>query len=162
MGYYYNIDEIINDLGKELAFAAAYRDAWNNVTFPTKKDGTPFTNIARNINGAVYDPYNNNLHVCVNVNYTYRTDYTYIDNDAGELENIKKAVADRIKQLDKKIASLNEQIKNIKADFETLENAYIKYQETKNELYKKYSDSTGFYAVESLTENRHKYDYMHK
>ena len=54
MADYYNMDGVKTALIKDLAKARAFRDAWKNVSFNTKKDGTPFVNMQKNINGAKY------------------------------------------------------------------------------------------------------------
>lgn len=41
-------------LQKELAKTAAFRAAWENVSYITKKDGKPFVNMQKNIHGAKY------------------------------------------------------------------------------------------------------------
>lgn len=50
----YNLDGIKTELKKELETKIALLEAWENVTFPTKKDGTPFSSMSKNFNGAKY------------------------------------------------------------------------------------------------------------
>lgn len=50
----YDLEGITNELRKELCQARALLEAWEKVTFPTKKDGSPFKNMSKNINGASY------------------------------------------------------------------------------------------------------------
>ena len=52
----YNLDGIKTDWKKELDRCQALKEAWEKVTFPTKKDGTPFKVMSKNINGAHYEP----------------------------------------------------------------------------------------------------------
>lgn len=52
MNGYYNLDEIITELKKELEKHIEFLGAWKKATFPTKKDGTPFANMQKNIDGA--------------------------------------------------------------------------------------------------------------
>lgn len=52
----YNLDEIRTTINKDIAINKAYAEAWKKVTFPTKKDGTPFANMSKNISGAKYSP----------------------------------------------------------------------------------------------------------
>lgn len=159
MDHFYNIDEIMQHLGQELKEAAASREKWAAVTFPTKKDGTPYAVITKNITGATYKPENDYLYICTQVNYKYITDYAYIKGDAGQLENIKNAVRDRIVYLDKKINSLNTQIENVKKDFATLENAYKELTAAKKALYEKYADNTSFYAIDNTLNYKYQYEY---
>ncbi len=50
----YNLDGIKTELKKDIATKKAFLQAWENVTFPTKKDGTPFKQMSKNISGASY------------------------------------------------------------------------------------------------------------
>lgn len=52
MNGYYNLDGIKIELEKQLTIAKAFKTEWEKVTFPTKKDGTPFANMQKNIDGA--------------------------------------------------------------------------------------------------------------
>jgi hypothetical protein len=54
MSNYYNLDGIKTELNKRIARAEALLEAWKKVTFPTKKNGEPFANMSKNINGANY------------------------------------------------------------------------------------------------------------
>lgn len=54
MSNYYNLDGIKTELTKEIARKKATMQAWENVSFPTKKDGTPFKVMSKNIAGATY------------------------------------------------------------------------------------------------------------
>lgn len=52
MSNYYNLDGIKTELEKRLSYEKSILKAWENVTFPTKKDGTPFKVMSKNFNGA--------------------------------------------------------------------------------------------------------------
>jgi len=54
MANYYDLKGIVERLEKELREAIAFKELWESVTFPTKKDGTPFANMAKNFDGATY------------------------------------------------------------------------------------------------------------
>lgn len=56
MTNFYNLDGIKTELTKEISKAETLLAAWEQVTFPTKKNGEPFANMSRNINGATYGP----------------------------------------------------------------------------------------------------------
>lgn len=82
MNGFYNLDGIKTELAKSLEEAKAKKEAWEKVTFVTKKDGKPFSILGKNIVGAkIYTkPYNmqageNTLKV-----YSY-SNYTYIDDE---------------------------------------------------------------------------------
>ena len=51
---YYNLDAIVTNLKKEKEKFTAFAEAWEKVTFPVKKDGTPFQSMQKNIDGAKY------------------------------------------------------------------------------------------------------------
>lgn len=51
---YYNLDGIITQLNKRIEETEAKLEAWKAVNFPTKKDGTPFKQMSKNISGATY------------------------------------------------------------------------------------------------------------
>lgn len=50
----YNLDEIKTEIKKDMAMNSAFIEAWEKVTFPTKKDGKPFAVMSKNISGAKY------------------------------------------------------------------------------------------------------------
>lgn len=50
----YNLDGIITQLKKDRDLCIAKLEKWNEVTFPTKKDGSPFKLMSKNISGATY------------------------------------------------------------------------------------------------------------
>lgn len=52
MNNYYNLDGIKTELNKRLSYEKSILQAWENVTFPTKKDGTPFKVMSKNFDGA--------------------------------------------------------------------------------------------------------------
>ena len=54
MSNYRNLDEITTVLKKRIATNKAFLEAWRAVNYPTKKDGTPFKTMSKNINGAKY------------------------------------------------------------------------------------------------------------
>lgn len=51
---YYDLEEIKTGWKKEISRYQTFVKAWENVTFPTKKDGTPFKTMSKNIEGATY------------------------------------------------------------------------------------------------------------
>lgn len=50
----YTIENLKKEKEKELAQYTALKKAWEDVSFPTKKDGTPFKNMTKNFKGARY------------------------------------------------------------------------------------------------------------
>ena len=51
---YYNLDGIKTKLKKDISREKSLLAAWEEVTFPTKKDGSQFANFSKNIAGAKY------------------------------------------------------------------------------------------------------------
>lgn len=77
----YNLDGIKTSLKIEIEEKEAILKAWENVTFPTKKNGEPFAVMSKNINGATYkkadyglSANNVELKVVANNNHKWTTD----------------------------------------------------------------------------------------
>lgn len=77
----YNLDGIKTSLKIEIEEREAILKAWENVTFPTKKNGEPFAVMSKNINGATYkkadyglSANNVELKVVANNNHKWTTD----------------------------------------------------------------------------------------
>ena len=50
----YAVERLKKEKEHNLARYIALKNTWENVTFPTKKDGTPFKTLSKNFNGAKY------------------------------------------------------------------------------------------------------------
>ena len=50
----YAVERLKKEKEHDLAQYIAIKTTWEKVTFPTKKDGTPFKNVSKNFNGAKY------------------------------------------------------------------------------------------------------------
>lgn len=77
----YNLDGIKTKLKNKIEEREAILKAWENVTFPTKKNGEPFAVMSKNINGATYkkadyglSANNVELKVVANNNHKWTTD----------------------------------------------------------------------------------------
>ena len=77
----YNLDGIKINLKNEIEEREAILRAWENVTFPTKKNGESFATMSKNINGATYkkadyglSANNVELKVVANNNHKWITD----------------------------------------------------------------------------------------
>lgn len=157
----YNLDGIIVTLNKELDQLKCELEAWQAVTFPTKKDGKPYSVMGKNFSGASYvadnyavQPGEYKIQVC------FRTTYCgyqiadincyemvrYIKDEKKkqkpgnilpkidyleqiykyDLEDIKDAITSRIKGLQDRIDSLENQIRNAEHAFETFRAEYNK------------------------------------
>ena len=71
--------DIINELNKDIEIKKELLKAWQQVKFVTKKDGTPFKNIQKNIIGASYRQkhhfdrcYEKELYICIDTKYGYQ------------------------------------------------------------------------------------------
>ena len=190
------INDIKKNLEKEIDSATAFLTAWFAVTFPTKKDGTPFANMSKNINGAkytldahamqpgeyrltVYTQSNSSGYIhdeicCYNlVKYLRDADkikktYNYMPKLSMleqvykyDLDDIKKAVADRIEYHEKRIQSLNEQLSRVEKAYNDFEAAYgeilDKLQEACNTNDISYSNGRNdlFYAIKDAVIKSH-------
>lgn len=54
MSSYYNLEGIKTELNKRLSYEKSILQAWENITFPTKKDGTPFKVMSKNFENAKF------------------------------------------------------------------------------------------------------------
>lgn len=54
MSNYYNLDGIKTEIKKRISEHKTLLRAWKNVTFPTKKDGTPFKIMSKNFENAKF------------------------------------------------------------------------------------------------------------
>lgn len=71
--------DIINEINKDIEIKKELLKAWKQVKFVTKKDGTPFKSIQKNIIGASYRQkhcfnryYEKELYICINTKYGYQ------------------------------------------------------------------------------------------
>lgn len=159
----YEIEQLKVKTESRIAQTKAFIEGWENVTFPTKKDGAPFKNMAQNFSGADYRKADYSLQdgeyrlsVCVryqsvsNAGYSgqkydkYDTDYIdcyqlvkYLKDDEMktktenympkqtmleqvykyDLDDCKKAVAQRIEKLKKQLAVYEKQLKVIESAY---------------------------------------------
>ena len=94
MSNYYNLDGIKTELKKRMERAQAEKEAWEKVTFPTKKNGEPFAVLGRNIDGATLyveswamQPGENKLRVsCWSKSYGWVTDEIYCYCHVSDLD----------------------------------------------------------------------------
>lgn len=165
----YEIEQLKAKAENRIAQTKAFIKAWENVTFPTKKDGTPFANMARNFDGAIYEKEDyslqdgeNQLRICANYQFVSETGYSgqkydldYIkcyqlvkylkDKDMKaktenympketyleqvykyDLNDCKKAVAQRIEYLKKRLVIYEKQLKIVESVYNKFVTAYEK------------------------------------
>ena len=91
----YTIENLKKEKERDLAKYIAFKAAWENVAFPTKKDGTPFKNLSKNFSGAkyyigAYSITNCNYMLTVDAIAEYNNGTTeYISDDIYCSENLK-------------------------------------------------------------------------
>ena len=172
----YNLDGIKTNLKNEIEEGEAILKAWENVTFPTKKNGEPFAVMSKNINGATYKKAdyglsNNNVELKVVANYNYKWVTDSIDCYAlvrylkdknkiaktenympkeSYLEQIYKYDLEDIKQaVNNRIEFLKENVKSLKRQLEIADKAYTTFR-------KAYEDA--MVVLDSVTETK-KYEH---
>lgn len=192
MSEYYNLDAIKTGIEKEISVASANLEAWKKVTFPTKKDGKPFSVMSKNINGARYSlesyamqPGEYELTVS---SWSSAAGYVsdtvkahelvrYLKDESMkaktenyqpkqacleqvytfDLDDIKKAVADRIAYLENRIDDLKRQWEKADSVFKAFRNAYESAMNQLTEDCKEFSHSDLFYAVRDCVKSRYPY-----
>lgn len=155
-----NCNDIEEALKKEIAITKAIIEAWKNVRFVTKKDGTSFKNLSRNIENAYL--FNESYHIknvenklrvftrrkhnegfyCEDVIDCYRSTQYWNDERIKtkpnnivsgiyhydiyvfDIEDIKNAVAERIKDKEEYLDSLMNQLMNLNNAFNNFYNGY--------------------------------------
>lgn len=189
---YYNLDAIQTQLKKDIAINQAYIEAWENVTFPTKKDGKPFAILSKNIDGAklapvsyAMQPGENELTVCTFCNAAgyvhdsincyelvrylksekmiaktenYQPKSAYLEQVyTFDIDDIKQAVADRIKYLKEYVADLEKQLEKSKKVFDAFRAAYDSAVKTLQAETSEFSHKDLYYAVFDCVKNRYPY-----
>lgn len=168
----YNLDGIKTKLKNEIEEREAILKAWENVTFPTKKNGEPFAVMSKNINGATYkktdyglSANNVELKVVANNNHKWITDsidcYTLVRylKDKSKiaktenymlkelyLEQVYKFDLEDIKEaVNNRIKFLKENIESLKKQLEIADKAYIAFR-------KAYEDAMN--VLDNVTETK--------
>ena len=172
MANYYNLDGIKTNLKNEIEEREAILKAWENVTFPTKKNGEPFAVMSKNINGATYKKADyglsiNNVELKVVANYNYKWTTNSIDcytlvrylkdkNKIAKTENympkepcleqVYKYDLEDIKQaVNNRIEFLKENVEFLKRQLEIADKAYTTFR-------KAYEDA--MVVLDSVTETK--------
>lgn len=168
---YYNKDGIRTELNKDLIRYNALLEAWDKVTFLTKKDGSPFKNMKQNIKGASYKPIEHAIQAGqyrLTV-YTVTKETGYIDDyidcydyviDLKDPEKIAKTknhlpqttkwlkqvykydIEDIKKAVEIHKIQLKERIKETQENIKNLENAYNAFREGYKNLMSKLIENT--------------------
>lgn len=187
----YNLDEIKTQLKKEISKSRALAEAWEKVTFPTKKDGKPFAILSKNINGAkvtaeqyalqsgeneltVYTSckecgyINDSIKLYELVRYldegmkakteNYMPKQSYLEQVYRyDLEDIKKAVANRAKYYRDRAADLERQDEQAERIFTKFRKAYAEAVADLEEEAAQFEGRFLFYAVKETVLDRFPY-----
>ena len=192
MTNFYNMDAIRENLKKDISTKNALIEAWKKVSFPTKKDGTAFKIMSKNIVGARYDvkPYllargqyeltvtafaNPGGYVSDSINCyelvkylkdenmkakteNYQPEEMYLEQVyTFDIEDIKKAVSDRIVYLESYVSDLEKQLASLETVFRNFRNAFDNAIKTLEHDTKDFSHKDMFYAVRDCVMQRYPY-----
>lgn len=192
MTKHYNMDEIKTGLERDVAIYSALIEAWKKVSFPTKKDGTHFKVMSKNICGARYDikpyllghgqyeltvtafsnpgGYNSDSINCYElVKYlkdesmkakteNYQPKEMYLEQVyTFDIEDIKKAVTDRIDYLESYVCDLKNQLASLETVFKNFRNAFDTAIKTLEHDTKDFGHKDLFYAVRDCVMQRYPY-----
>lgn len=175
----YNLDGIKTNLKNEIEEREAILKAWENVTFPTKKNGEPFAVMSKNINGATYKTKecaltsdNVELKVVANNNYKWVTDsidcymlvrYLKDKNKIEKTENYmpkepcleqvyKYDLGDIKEAVNSRIEFLKENVESLNRQLEIADKAYTAFR-------KAYEDAMN--VLDNVTETKKdEYSYL--
>lgn len=192
MSEYYNLDAIKTGIEKDIAINTAYLEAWKKVSFPTKKDGKPFSVMSKNISGARYSMESYAMQAgeyeltvtafCKAAGYisdtvkahelirymkdesmkakteNYQPKQTYLEQVyTYDLDDIKKAIADRIAYLESYISDLKAQKASAEKVFRNFRNAYENAMKQLETDCSEFSHKDLFYAVRDCVKSRYPY-----
>lgn len=193
MASYYNKDDIRTTIQKDIAINNAFIHAWEKVTFPTKKDGKPFSVLSKNIDGAKLTQVSyamqageNELTVYTHCNaagYIHDTikvyelvkylkdpamiakTENYLPQECKwleqvykfDLDDIKKAVINRIEYLKEYVSDLEKQLASLDKVFDNFRAAYDKAMKTLENDTSEFSHNDLFYAVRECVKERYPY-----
>lgn len=130
-----SLEQIKMDLKKDISDNKLKVEAWKKITYPTKKDGTPFKIMSKNFDGATYGKRNydsNLLYLEITIECHRNNSQYWIDDNiyCGDkykedtLEEIKEKVLERIKYLKNEIKSKEDQLEIIDSTYEEFKNSY--------------------------------------
>lgn len=192
MSNYYDLNDIKNAISNDIEKHEAFLKAWENVTFPTKKDGSAFKQMQKNISGATYymeswamQPGEYRIRVNANCNCAgYITDeidahnlvkYLKDENKKAktqnymqkisyleqvyvfDLEDIKKAVKNRIEYHKNTIESHKKQLEIASAAYKTFAEQFKKAVAELETTTNKKEDSTLYNAIFDTVTRRYPY-----
>ena len=171
MSNYYNLDGIITELKKTIDVDKCLLKKWKEVTFPRKKDGSPFQTMSKNVSGASFrkESYalqsgENELSISTWTNTSgYKTDeikmyelvrYMKDEKKKAKTENYmpkqtyleqvyRYDAEDMIDAVNRRIEYLEKQISAHEQQIVKTEKAYNTFRKAFNEALKELSDNCG-------------------
>ena len=173
MANFYNLDEIKTALKKDLGKKESLLEAWQAVTFPTKKDGKPFATLSKNISGArltnnsfslrstiekklmitTFDSIGGNGYVSDDINcYKYLTDCTeeqkaktqnHAPHESMLVDLYLYDIEDIKEAVNARIEQLKEQIKELEKEIEAAETAYNTFLQSYRDAIKTLEKTAG-------------------
>ena len=139
-----SLNSIKRELKDYIEENKALLEAWERVTYLTKKDGTPFKSMSKNFNNAIYKRKESFrgyiLEVDTKFTPNHRRSYfrNYIDcgnkDNPNTLEEIKQKVSKEIESKKRFIKSLEKRLEIIDYDYEELSKSYDDIRENLKEL----------------------------
>ena len=139
-----SLNSIKRDLKDYIEENKALLEAWERVTYLTKKDGTPFKSMSKNFNNAIYKRKESFrgyiLEVDTKFTPNHRRSYfrNYIDccnkDNPNTLEEIKQKVSKEIESKKRFIKSLEKRLEIIDYAYEEFSKSYDDIRENLKEL----------------------------
>lgn len=136
-----SLDSIKRDLKDYIEENKASLEAWENVTYLTKKDGTPFKSMSKNFTNATYKRKESFRGYILEVDTKFtknRYFRNYIDcgnkDNPNTLEEIKQKVSEEIESTKRFIKSLEKRLEIIDYAYEEFSKSYDDIRENLKEL----------------------------
>lgn len=175
--HYARLEDVKKRIEKEIKSTEFFLNKWKSVTFTTKKDGTPFANMAKNIEGADYRKANSiqdneyEIYVggfCEGLGYIneyinayelvkYLKDENKIAKEhnympkVSYLEQVYKYDLDDIKgAISARIDYLERRLNTLKYQYDIAEDAFRKFYEGYGKLLKELAETTQMEDCPSL------------
>lgn len=132
---YYNLDGIQTEIKRQIKRRKCLITEWEKVTYPTKKDGTPFKNMSKNFDGATYTAKDNSAKLSI-YGWSEFNGYEYdsIFCHETKYENKQYVIifytVDQIKEkINERINDLKHELVSLEKQLEVSEKAYIEFKE---------------------------------
>lgn len=132
---YYDLDGIQTEIKRQIERTKCLIEKWEKVTYPTKKDGTPFKNISKNFDGATYTAKDNSAELSIcgwselsgyehDTIFCHETKY-----DHGQYTTILYDVNQIKEKINNRIDDLKDNLVSLEKQLEVSKKAYTEFQE---------------------------------